>query len=69
MTRKKLEAIYFTKHMQVGDTELDFYDWAIAYLLKKSLPSAQEILDIMYEHACDDEETIADAISKRIREE
>jgi len=35
MTRNELEKIYFGKHMQVGDTDLDFYEWAIAYLLRK----------------------------------
>uniref|UniRef100_A0A6H1ZCZ1 Uncharacterized protein n=1 Tax=viral metagenome TaxID=1070528 RepID=A0A6H1ZCZ1_9ZZZZ len=33
---------------------------------EKFLPDEEEILEIFYVHACDDEETIARAISERI---
>jgi len=33
MTRKELDKIYETEFQQAGDTEYDFYEWAVAYLL------------------------------------
>jgi hypothetical protein len=33
MTRKKLEEIYDNGFAQAGDSETDFYEWAIDYLL------------------------------------
>lgn len=33
MTRKDLEELYDEKYMQAGDTNTDFFEWAIAYLI------------------------------------
>jgi hypothetical protein len=35
MTRKFLERIYNNKHHQPGDTDKEFYEWAIDFLLKR----------------------------------
>jgi hypothetical protein len=37
MTLKDLQVIYDRKFSQAGDTEQDFYKWAIDYLLQKKL--------------------------------
>lgn len=34
MTHKELVDMYEREAKQAGDTEKDFYEWAIAYLLK-----------------------------------
>jgi len=33
MTRDKLEEMYNAGYAQAGDSEYDFYEWAIDYLL------------------------------------
>ena len=35
MTIESLRVIYDREHSQAGDTETDFYEWAVAYLLNK----------------------------------
>jgi len=36
MTLKDLKIIYDRENIQAGDTDLDFYEWALAYLLNKT---------------------------------
>jgi len=33
MTKKELKELYDKKYAQVGDTEMDFVNWAIDYLI------------------------------------
>jgi hypothetical protein len=35
MTKEELRVIYDREHSQVGDTEEDFNNWAIEYLIEK----------------------------------
>lgn len=37
MTLQDLKIIYDENHSQAGDTDLDFYEWAVAYLLNKEI--------------------------------
>jgi hypothetical protein len=34
ITKEVLKELYDRKYAQAGDTELDFYEWAIDYLLE-----------------------------------
>lgn len=46
MTMKELEVIYNTKYIQAGDTQGDFYEWAINYLLNKEMEHKELITQI-----------------------
>jgi hypothetical protein len=46
MTLNDLKIIYDREHSQVGDTEQDFYEWAIKYLLDKKSEDKEIIIQI-----------------------
>ena len=46
MTIKELQIIYDKEHSQAGDTETDFYEWAVAYLLNKEAEHKELITQI-----------------------
>ena len=46
MTIKDLKSIYEANHSQAGDTEQDFYEWAIAYLLNKTTYNKEQLKEL-----------------------
>ena len=46
MTIESLRVIYDREHSQAGDTEIDFYEWAVAYLLNKETEHKELIKQI-----------------------
>ena len=46
MTIESLRIIYDREHSQAGDTEIDFYEWAVAYLLNKETEHKELIAQI-----------------------
>jgi len=44
MTKKELRTIYDREHSQAGDTEMDFVNWAVDYLIEKQDKSFLKIL-------------------------
>ncbi len=65
MTRTQLEKLYNKKHAQAGDTEHDFYEWAIGHLIEKlDLPEKtdKQIRTFVEDHYYCDEENGVRAI-------
>jgi DNA-directed RNA polymerase subunit F len=49
MTLKDLKVIYDREHSQAGDTEQDFYEWAVNYLLKQTNYNQEDLKELKNE--------------------